>query len=380
LSDCHGASSGCKAVFYWDPNHLIDPGSGSACNSYPGAAILAAASESWFVHDLGYSDSGHRVYGTRPNGCRAFAMNPNSPAYQSWLRNYLRANGDAYDLYYTDDDYMLLFKEMWFTSGGGCQPWPTKCLTTQEIPDDAHMVLAHANMVNAMTHSNGKPMNFIFQQASGNNVIDASAFTTSSRFKGITCEGCISSEGHPALTLAYPRVLDEVASANAVGGLFVLSSQGYSATGSATQTLQRRLTTGFVWLIYKEGFTAVWPDLESYNFTNLPVWPEDLIYPSQPLQSMITGHADLQVASGVYRREFAKCFQKGVYFGRCASVVNGTSSTITVSSSWLRQTYHHVVTWSGGDVLSGGSANTSGASFVANSTTIQPGDSVLLTQ
>jgi hypothetical protein len=360
-----------------DPNHVIDYN--ASCKYYPDYVIMPAASESWFVHNTGYTDSTHRVYGYRPNGCLVWAMNPNNTAYQSWWRSYLRSFADGYDLYYLDDDYMVLIKEMYFgQTPGGCQPWPHYCRTTQEIPDDVHMVLAHASLVNAMTHRNGAPMYFIFQQASFNNALDASAFKTTARFRGMTCEACVSFGSHPAFTFAYPRVLDAMAATIAVGGLFVLSSQGNAPTGSATQTLQRLLTTGFVWLGYKEGFTAVWPDLETQNKTNLPVWPEDLIYPSAPLQNMTAGHADLEVASGVYRREFARCYQNGVFFGQCASVVNGNNSAITVQSSWLKQIYHHSVTLAGGDVLSGGVAHRSGAQFVANTTSVQAGGAILL--
>jgi hypothetical protein len=377
LSDCHGAANGCKTVFYWDPNHVLQTNT-STCRSYPADAIMAAAKEDWFVHATGYSDSSHRVYGYNGNRCLKFQMNPNSSGYQAWWLNFLRTKADAYDLYFTDDDYMPLSKEMYFNSGGGCQPWPSKCLSTAEIPDDTHMVLAHINLVNAMSHKNGSPMDFIYQQVSGNDPLDASAFTATSRFVGMTCEGCVSYSYHPAFTTVYARVLNEIAMVHAAGRFFLLSSQGSAPTGSATQTLQRLVTTGFIWLGYKEGFTAIWPDLETHT-QNLPVWPEDLIYPSQPLQSMVTGHADLEIAYKVYRREFVKCYQKGVYFGRCASVVNGTDSAITVSSSWLQQTYHHSVSLSGGDVLSGGTANRSGASFVANSTTLQAGGAILLT-
>jgi len=122
----------------------------------------------------------------------------------------------------------------------------------------------------------------------------------------------------------------------------------------------------------------VFADLETQN-NNLPVWPEDLIYPSSPLQTMVTSHVDLEVATGVYRREFAKCYQKGIYFGPCAAIVNANTTTVTVQSAWLKQTYHHQVTVSGGDVLSGGIANVAGAGFVAGSPGIEAGGAIILT-
>jgi hypothetical protein len=305
-------------------------------------------------------------------------MNPNSTSYQSWWHSYLRANADNYDFLFADDDYMVLSKEMYFTTSG-CSPWPSKCTSTEEIPDDAHMVLAHANMINAMSHSNGSPMNAFFQQISFNDALDASAFTTTTPFRGITSEGSISSPAYPALALRYSWVLDEMAEINAVGGMFLLTTQGNSPTGSSTQTLQRMLTTGFAWLGYREGRTIVWPDLEQNQPNKLPIWPEDLIYPSQSVQRMAAGHADLEVAAGVFRREFSRCYQKGVYFGACASVVNANRYAITVETSWLSSGYHHMVTLIGGDVLSGGTAQISGAPFIAGTSQVQAGGAVLLT-
>src|SRR5579864_1426172 len=62
LSDCHSSSNGCKAMFYVDPNHSVN-NSPASCVTHPDADAVAAASESWFVHDTGFSDSAHRVYG-----------------------------------------------------------------------------------------------------------------------------------------------------------------------------------------------------------------------------------------------------------------------------------------------------------------------------
>jgi hypothetical protein len=241
------------------------------------------------------------------------------------------------------------------------------------------LVLAHANFVNAMTHSNGSPMYFFYQQASFNNALDVSAFKTTNRFVGVTCEGCISTWATPVRTNMYAPVLNEMAAVNASSGAYLLISHGNSFAGSATQILQRLVTTGIVWLGYSEGHTIVEPNLET-NTKKLAIWPEDLIYPSSPLQSMNTSSNDLLVAPGVFRREFASCYQQGVLFGPCAIVVNANATTVTIQPSWLHQTYQHVMTVSGGDVLSGGVANISGATFIAGSTWVQAGGAIFLTR
>jgi hypothetical protein len=378
LADCHSSSNGCKAVFYLNPNHPYVGGTG--CNFHPDAEVVAAASESWFVHDAGYSDSAHRVYGISRGGCTVWEMNQNSSGVQAWWRSYLQSKANTYDLYFLDNDPMSVINEGFFSgSGGGCIPWPSYCRSTQEIPNDSAQVLAHANFANALTHSNGSPMHFFYQQASFNVPLDMSAFTTTDRLIGVTCEGCVAAIATAVQSSAYMRVLDEMAAVNASPGAFMLISHGNSPAGSATQILQRSVTTGIVWLAYSEGHTIVQPDLE-VNTKNLAIWPEDLIYPSRPLQSMNSGANDLQVASGVWRREFTTCYQAGRFFGRCAAIVNSTGSPLPVQSSWLSQVYGHVIGLSGGDVLSGGVAAVGGAAFVPNVTTVPAAGALLLSQ
>jgi hypothetical protein len=239
-------------------------------------------------------------------------------------------------------------------------------------------VLAHANFANAMTHSNGSPMYFFYQQASFNVPLDMSPFTITNRFIGVTCEGCVASIASPVNPRVYAYVLDEMAAVNATPAAYMLISHGNSLAGSATQILQRLVTTGIVWLGYSEGHTIVQPDLET-NTDKLAIWPEDLIYPSYPRQSMRTSSNDLLVAPRVYRREFARCYQRGFLLGPCATVVNANPSAVAIRSSWLYQTYHHVVTLRGGDALSGGVADISGAAFIPGSTWVQAGGAILLT-
>jgi len=300
---------------------------------------------------------------------------------QAWWRSYLQTNADQYDIYFLDADQMNVVDEGYFPygSGGGCLPWPSYCHSTQEIPNNAAEVLAHTRFVNAMSHRNGSPMMFLFQQATFNIPTDISAFAATDRFVAMSCEGCIATYATPVRPTLYAGVLNEMAAADESPGAFLLLSHGNFPSGSSMQILQRLVTTGIVWLAYSEGHTIVQPDLES-NTNRLAIWPEDLIYPSSPLQTMLAGSNDLQVSSGVYRREFASCYQRGVAIGPCAAVVNANASAVYVRSGWFSQTYHHVVTLSGGDVLSGGLANIAGAAFVPNSTVLQAGGALLLSR
>jgi hypothetical protein len=90
------------------------------------------------------------------------------------------------------------------------------------------------------------------------------------------------------------------------------------------------------------------------------------------------GHNDVQVAPGVYRREFRTCYDRGTPFGGCAVIVNDTSRAVAVMPSWLRQLYLHEITLDGDDVQSGGTINTSGALFIPGVTSVAPHDALLL--
>ena len=378
VADCHAYANGCNAVAYIDPNHLYD----GPCGWKPDVDALAAASESWFVHEPGYSDSAHRVHGAKSFSCgtsNIWEMNPNSTGLQAWYRNYLQTNADNYDDYFIDDDSMMVVNEGWFPSGGGCSPWPALCHSTQEIATDAAEVLAHSNFVNAMSHRDGSPMRFFYQGSSFNYALDSSAFITTTSFIGLTCEGCVATDPDVVRPSQYTKVLNGMAATNASPGAYVLISHGSAPTGSVNQILQRLVTTGIVWLGYSQGHTIVWPNVED-NTTNLAVWPENLIYPSAPLQSMSVSANDLRVAAGVYRREFASCFQKSIAIGPCAAIVNANVNAVTIQSGWLSQTYRHAVTLSGGDQLSGGVANITGSSFTANITSLQGTGAILLTR
>lgn len=380
LADCHSISLGCKAVFYMRPFATQDyvP---STCKIHPDSDILAAASESWFVHNTGYNDSAHRVYGIDQYGCLIWGMNPNSTALQTWWKNYLRKNANSYDLFFVDMSPMDLGNATWYTSGGGCQPWPHVCASTQEMANDAAVESGHINFITSLTYSNGSPMLFLYQQAYPRftMALDPSAIASTPRYFGLTCEGCLA-DIPPAPVIDpsnYAPFMDEIAEINKTAGEFVILSKGANPAGSASQLLQRQVTIGFTWLVYSEGHTIVQPDLER-NTHNLAIWPEDLIYPDGPVESMVSGHTDLQVSPGVYRREFDHCYYNNQTLGVCAAIVNANSTSVSIKASWLRQTYHHVLTFNGGDVLSGGTVNLTGSSFVSGVTTIQSGGAILL--
>jgi len=92
------------------------------------------------------------------------------------------------------------------------------------------------------------------------------------------------------------------------------------------------------------------------------------------------GHRTLEVAPGVYRREFAKCYYRGRGFGRCAVIVNTNDHAIRVRRRWLTRSYRHRITFVGGDVQSGGRLRLRGARFRAGHTIVPAQDALLLSR
>jgi hypothetical protein len=215
---------------------------------------------------------------------------------------------------------------------------------------------------------------------------------------GLVAEGCPEYDG--TLTPWYPELLDDMAYVtNSTRGFTALLPYGSAGTSYAAQS--RRVTEATVLLGYGPGRIVDWPDLET-NSRDLSIWPEDGIYPVNPVQSMTNpsgpgclsggsgvacpsgGHNDLEVAPGVYRREFRDCYNQRELFGSCAAIVNDTSNTVLVQTGWLRQDYQWQITTNvpfgtTGDVQSGATINVEGVPFTPGLTTIGPSDALLLT-
>ncbi len=384
LLDCHSSANGCKAVLYFDPNKAYDsPG----CPYKEDSDLLAQADETWFVHQPGANDQAHRVHGTYKQMCHGegtlinvWALNISSPAVQAYFRNFLQRAGDSYDLYYLDDMAASLSDQFYFFGKGSCDSLGGLCKSTQEYSGDQDLQRAAAGFVNSMTHQNGTPMDFVFNSLSfnGRSIADMRLLDTSSHFIGASCEGCATSGVilHPN---NYERILNTMAQFALRSKMFVLLSYGNAPAGSPAQVQQRLVTTALTWLGYQDNHTVVWPDLES-NTTNLAVWPEDMIYPSGPVETMSEAARDLQVAPKVWRREFATCYFRGAPFGRCAAILNAGDDNLAVQQNWISANYNHVMTVSGGDELSGGSVSLNSTPFVAGQTLVPAHQALLVVQ
>ncbi len=386
IADCAG-SNACYSVFYFEPNFVYPIGN---CTSVYAKSLLSVATEPWFMHQAGYTDFAHRLIGHRNFKCASTAIL--SPVYaldhfnanvRAFIKSYLNTYADSYDYVLMDETSAQVITQFYGTGGGMCPenpPWRL-CTTTEEYPTDASVVQAHKLLFASLTHSNGAPMKLFWNGITyvQTGATDLGLIKGSTNMFGGECEDCVDSLGK-LRPQEYIGVLNSMAQINAIpNGSFIELNIANDPPGSAIQIEDRNITAAMAWLGYSPGHTIVFPDLE-YGSKNLAVWPEYNIVPTSPVESMTLSYADIQVgATRVFRREFRSCYNFGAFIGQCAAIVNGNTTTaVTISPSWLHLTYRHVVQLSGGDIASGGRMLLNSQAFVPATTTLQPGQAILL--
>jgi hypothetical protein len=272
--------------------------------------------------------------------------------------------------------------------------------TSQELRTNAAVVHEHEALARVLRHADGASVTEVDNGISPNPWVRNTLplLNQPGRVVGLTSEGNPWDYGFSPF---YSDLLDVIAAVDARWRDFIvlLSNDRYAPLRA------RRVQEATVLLGYEAGHVVSGADLEQRKL-DLSVWPEEGIYPTNPVESMrpprgrgclagsghacpARGHNDLRVArgwsrldrgAGVYRREFHDCYDRGVWFGRCAAIVNDTSRSVVVRDSWLRQSYAHVITMRGGDVQSGGRIDLTGAAFRPGATSIPSDDAILLAQ
>src|ERR1019366_7111248 len=95
LTDCtQGGVSYCTPVEYLDTNWIYSTTGGSA-------PIAAAAQESWWLHQSGYTGSANRISVSSYGGGNV--LNQSNPAVDSWFKNYAQTNYNSYSALMMDD-------------------------------------------------------------------------------------------------------------------------------------------------------------------------------------------------------------------------------------------------------------------------------------
>jgi hypothetical protein len=372
LSDCHASGlTYCTAVEYLDPEKVYAQGS---------LPIASSAQESWWLHQPGYTDSAHRISFSAYGGGNV--LNEFDPGVDSWFHSYVQASYDSYDALLVDETVGSLSQEL----------YPSGFQATNEIPTDAALQASHDQLATSLTHANGAPFLQIDNSLTANNNLSTSIpmLGNPPSVVGAVTEDVPEYNG--ILTSFYSTLLDEMAYVDNTANEFAVLLS-YDTSGSRRS---RRVQAATVLLGYSAGHTVSWSNLNTKS-THLAIWPEEGIVPTDPIQSMpppggagcfagtgivcpVGGHTALEVAPGVYRREFGTCYNRGIAFGPCAAIVNTGSAPVTLQSSWLSRTYRHRITMPGGDVQSGGTVNLAGLTVNPGTTAIPATDAILLSR
>lgn len=254
--------------------------------------------------------------------------------------------------------------------------WPTG-LAAYEYRSWIDLQNAQAAFLGGEVNSTGVPQRLFFNGCSDN---PAAATAVNLIKMRPNIAGCITEANVSAASIRNGRVqysLDNCArvTLSASGGIFV---NGPDEDGGM---LARRQATAFNMLCYVPGREVFWEE-EEWGGKYVNVFPEESIYPTQPLQSMriphdcpderlsrtgeghdaygsstcsMHGHNDLLIAgTGVERREFAQCYKWSALVGRCAVVWNLNGSPVTLEGNWLSRRYAHRMEMIGGTLDEGG--------------------------
>ncbi len=377
VRDCHGGLPRCKVMQYLDSEWY-----------YPSdnLRLAHAAASDWWLHPPAGSRSGPLggVFTSAWGG--GYLLNQLNPSVRAAYQAYVRANYNADDGLLMDWQSPSLSQELFYSNCG--------CTTTREIGSDGMLQRAHAEMAAAMTHRDGTP----FLQADNSLASNPYLPQGFGMLDGSLGVGGWVAEGRPVdggtIDTYYSTLLDQMAYiATRTSGFIVLLAR--APAGASYQGQSRRVQEATVLLGYRPGRVVDWADLEQGS-GRLAVWPEEGIVPTRPVQSMRApggraclagtgtmcsrgGRNNVQVAAGVYRRVFRRCYSRRTSIGACAAIVNTTGRSIAVRASWLRgASLHHQIALVGGDVQSGGRIAAAAAPFAAGTTVVGAHDALLL--
>ena len=373
--DCHvGGRSVCRVMQYLDTNWIYE-------NSV-GVRAAAAASGGWSLHEPP-PHRGVAIFSPAYGG--GHLLNQSAPSVRAFFSSYVRQHFDADDGLFMDDQGTSLSQELYYST---CH-----CTATSELRTNAALVAAHKKMSESLTHRNGAP----FLQADNALVPNPylpegfGMLSPSTGVEGLVGDGLPEQDG--ALDPYYSTLLDQMAFTDThTRGFLVLMSRG--SAGAASQSRSRRVQEATILLGFAPRHVVDWANLEDGS-RNLAIWPEEGIYPLHPVESMTApggpgclsgtgrvcsqgGHRSLEVAPGIYRREFADCYDEGRPIGPCAAIVNTTVSRVRVRGAWLKLRLAHQIRFAGGDVQNGGRIETASAPFMPGTTGVPAHDAMLL--
>jgi hypothetical protein len=388
--DCHaGRRTYCLTLAYIDPNLVWSVG---------GLRLRGACGERAWLHlpDRRIEPQTRIAWHTPAYGV-GFELNQADRCVRAWVSGYVRRRYRAWNGLMVDDTSATLPEQLYGTGSPAYS-------ASSEIATNRALLAAHHAMARALGSGRLQVDNGLAVNPFENTGLDL--LRAGDGVRGLIAEGFPWSEGQ--LSPYYASGLDEIAYVDTrlarTRDFLVLLSYA-----SAGQQQARLIQEATIMLGFSPAHLVDWADLEQ-NSLRLAVWPEEGLYPTEPLESMRPpggpgclsgdgrlcsrgGHDDLRVAganlgtgaggaedsgAGVYRREFARCYYLSRAIGGCAAIVNDTRAPVVVQAAWLRRTYRHVIGLVGGDVQSGGRLDLRAGNFQPGTTTIAPDSALLL--
>lgn len=340
------------------------------------------AKENWWLHQPGHHDRAHRlVFHTAGVGLGNM-LNQSRPAVDRWFKNYVHKYDNPFNGLLLDDTAASP-PDQFYGSG---------FTSSAEIKTVRGILAEHRDMAESLTHKNGQPFLQVNNGLSVNPYLKPAfpELNDPNAVIGLVAEDDPINDG--TLVNFYSTLLDDMSYVDSTPNNFLvlLSYDGWGGL------VARRIQEATVLLGFEPGHIVSWAALDTHS-KDLQIWPEEGIYPTEPVQTMgkpggrgcltgggrvctIGGHRSLEVAPGVYRREFRECYNQGVPFGSCAVIMNDTGRKVRVKASWLTLSYSHRITMIGREVQAGGRINVDGASFTAGKSTVGADDALLIAQ
>jgi hypothetical protein len=382
---CPPTQTGCVPVFYVSFGYLGIPDA-AGCPDPPQTTFFDQAAESGLLHFATPVGSSNRISKVDSHtycndGAHIFYPNLADHDARAWWWDYVSTTlADQPNAVIFEDNFPTTLEGM--ISGTGH-------LTSVELADDHAMRAAQAGYLDGLA-----PRQVFTNSLAGGGydagVIVRSTETadlvTAGNFQGFVAEKPLYSNAtDPAsayftMELSHGMLNTAAHMAHQQGDpRFVVLHFAPSETTRQDEAQHvRRVHTSLVWLSYVPGRTVSWEGSTPTDSTTLGFFPEELVVPTEPLQTMRDfvyggsgdgsgcpmgsgsdsgGARDLAVAcgvsfnaqqpEGVYRREFARCGFEGVEFGPCATVMNATRDDVALDPSWFTKSFGHTIAMHG---------------------------------
>jgi hypothetical protein len=335
------AAGGKHTVVFTDPNYYYVLPTWTSPGNYPESAF-------------GHGSNGVRTQWDGLYGGVEYYLLPNSPTAQAGYVGVVKqvTAGGGYDYVYADGVSDSLTVSLW----GQRLPKPVEITTNAQYVTGMEQTLAGSSLPTIINgYNNGNPM-------------VETEYVGSPNIAGIFGEDCFT--GNKYIHTDNYWIDQE----NAL--LYTTRHGIYAICGGRGAELDNRPERIYYlaswWLSYDPHYSVSLAEFASPG--NVYVFPEQTIVPTQADQNPSNISA-IRWWTGAYVRWFESCFYQQVWLGRCAAVVN-PSSTRSAAIPSLPFVYTHSLTLDGNNLYAGGKVYLS----TSVPTTLAPASAAILFQ